>query len=192
MRPAATQHHAQRHSFLLLATLVVALISSLPCWASGDALKTPRNLQPLPALVMSDGRTIDIVQLSTERPVLLVRFLGSLCSHCMQQIVAINEQADTLRTLNAQVIAFSNNPPAKCAEVILQYHIDTNAVSICSDADNNCARALGASIPERDGSTTDLHAVLVVRKGLVLFEHFSTTPLMSLQGVLRVLATTLR
>lgn len=179
-----------RQSFLLFATLAVALISTLPCWAGNDALKTPRSLQPLPTLVMSDGRAIDIVQLSAERPVVLVRFLGSLCSHCMQQIVAINEQADTLRKLDAMVIAFSNNPPAKCAEVTQQYRIDTNVIAICSDSDNNCARALGASIRERDESTTNLHAILVVRKGLVLFEHFSTTPLMTLQDVLNVLATT--
>ncbi len=177
-----------RRKLLSVAVLVAALLSTLPCWAGDDALKTPRGLQPLPAIVMSDGRTIDVVQLSMERPIVLVRFLGSLCSHCMQQIVAINEHVDALRKLNAKVIAFSNNPPAKCAEVTLQYHIDTNAIAICSDTNNNCARALGASIQERDGSTTDLHAILVMSKGLVLFEHFSTTPLMSLQGVLKALA----
>jgi peroxiredoxin len=105
----------------------------------------------------------------------------------MQQLVALNEMSAEFKELNTRIIAFSNNPPSKCAEVVHDYHIDTSVIDICSDTDNTCSRALGTTITEKDGSTTDLHAFLVLDKGLVVFEHYSATPLMGFASVMDVL-----
>lgn len=141
----------------------------------------------LPSVLSADSMSVDIVKRSYDQPLIVIRFLGSLCSHCMQQLVALNERAAEFKELNTKIIAFSNNPPSKCAEVMTQYHIDTSVISICSDTDNACSRALGSTITEKDGSTTDLHAFLILDKGLVVFEHYSATPLMGFASVMDVL-----
>lgn len=143
-----------------------------------------RRLQPLPLVISYDGQQIDVVKLSYERPVIAVRFLGSLCSHCMQQIVELNKQAAVLKSHGITVIAFSNNPPQKCAEVSSTYGIDTTVVKICSDSDNMASTALGTTITEKDGTVTELHGFVIVDKGLVVYEHYSTSPLMSFHSVI--------
>lgn len=141
----------------------------------------------LPPVLSADSVSLDVVQRSYDQPLIVIRFLGSLCSHCMQQLVALNERSAEFKELNTKIIAFSNNPPSKCAEVMTGYYIDTSVIAICSDTDNACSRALGSTIAEKDGSTTDLHAFLILDKGLVVFEHYSATPLMGFASVMDVL-----
>jgi len=147
-----------------------------------------RTLSSMPLVYTADNSQVDIVKLSHTQPLIVIRFLGSMCGHCMRQIVALNERAPELRALNARVVAFSNNPPAKCAEVVKQYSLDTSVVSVCSDADNACSKVLGTSITESDGSITDLHAILLIDRGVIRYEHYSTVPLMAFQDVLKMLA----
>lgn len=142
----------------------------------------------MPPVYSADNSQVDIVKLSHTQPLIVIRFLGSMCSHCMRQIVALNERAPELRALNARVVAFSNNPPAKCAEVVKQYNLDTTVVSVCSDADNACSKVLGTTITESDASITDLHAILLIDRGAIRYEHYSTVPLMAFQDVLKMLA----
>lgn len=173
---------------IVAIVVVVASAAAQASVAAHRSVSKQRQVETLPLVTAADGRSVDIIKLSYDQPVVIIRFLGSLCSHCMQQIVALNERASTFRTLNARVIAFSNNPPLKCAEVTRAYHIDTAVVTICSDTGNTCSQALGTTIVETDGSTTDLHAFLVIDKGLVLYEYYSASPLMSFQTVIDMLA----
>lgn len=141
----------------------------------------------LPPVLSADSISVDVVQLSYDQPLIVIRFLGSLCSHCMQQLVALNERSADFKELHTKIIAFSNNPPSKCAEVTTNYRIDTSVIDICSDTDNACSRALGTTITEKDGSITDLHAFLILDRGQVMFEHYSATPLMGFASVMDVL-----
>jgi peroxiredoxin len=168
---------------LVSSLLLISVLSAAPCLATDL-----RKIETLPLVKSAEGFSVDIVKESYNHPVIVIRFLGSLCSHCMQQIVALNEKAPVLKSINVRVIAFSNNPPEKCAEVARNYHIDTSVISICSDADNACSKVIGTTILERDNSITDLHAFIVIDKGLVLREHYSTTPLMSFQSIIEELS----
>ncbi len=165
-------------AFLLI--VVLAVLSAVPAIAQ-------RAIGSLPAVLSTDSALVDVVERSQTQPVIVIRFLGSLCSHCMQQIVALNERSEELKALNTRIIAFSNNLPSKCAEVVRDYRIDTSVIDICSDPENSCSRTLGSTIPENDGTTTELHAFLIVNKGVVHYEHYSTTPLMSFASAFNVI-----
>jgi len=180
---------AMTHTFILIAASLSVMSS-----ANGQSPLVPvhRHVQALPVVTAPDKSPLDIVKLSYERPVIAIRFLGSLCSHCMQQIVRFNERADTLRRYNARVIAFSDNSIENCAEVTRTYRIDTTVITIGSDANNAASRVLGTTISESDGSTTEVHAVLVVHRGRVLFEHYAKTPLLSFGEIAEALAATKR
>lgn len=141
----------------------------------------------MPALRSSSAETVDVVRLSYERPIIAVRFLGALCSHCMQQIVALNEKAPLLTASGTKIIAFSNNPPEKCAEAARTYKLDSNVISLCSDTDDACSRVLGTTITEVDGSQTELHAFVVLYKGQIRFEYYDISPLMAFDHVIALL-----
>jgi len=142
----------------------------------------------LPPVVDVHGARIDVVQASHTQPVIAIRFLGAICSHCMQQIVEINMLASKFKAVNARVIVFSEDPSAKCSETIAEYRLDTTLITMCTDSANVCSTALGTTISEPDGSVTDLHAFLVIDRGTVVYEKYTTSPMMALQAVLDLLA----
>lgn len=148
-----------------------------------------RSSVSLPPVMDVHGTHVDVVQMSHTQPVIAIRFLGAICSHCMEQIIEINALAATFKASNTRVIVFSEDPVEKCRETIAEYHLDTTLISMCNDSANRCSRALGTTITEADGSVTELHAFLVLDQGRVVFEKYSTSPMMALQAVLDLLAT---
>ena len=152
------------------------------------------NAQPdakaLPPVIDTAGRRIDIIALSDSTPVVSIRFLGSMCAHCMQQLVYFQEYTKQIRDLNVRVVAFSDNDVTKCREVTIQYAFADDVFSLCSDIDNACSRAFGTTIKEPDGSVTELHGIQILSKRKVLFEHYSTTPYMDIRTLLSLLVKT--
>lgn len=138
----------------------------------------------LPPVVDTGGRSVDVVALSDSIPVVAIRFLGSMCSHCMRQLLHFKRQTEEFSNAGACIVAFSDNDVETCHEVTEQYQFDPRVFKICSDVNNVCSKSLGSSIVERDGSVTELHALLILHKREVLFEHYSTTPLMDVESIL--------
>lgn len=167
------------------ALLLIVSLLSLTVLSS----TAQRSSVSFPAVVDSHGRAIDIVRASHSQPVIAIRFLGAICSHCMQQIVEINTLAAKFKSTNARVIVFSEDPQEKCNETIAEYHLDTTLITLCTDSASVCSKVLGTTITEPDGSVTELHAFLVIDQGTVIFEKYTTSPMMALQAVLDVLAT---
>jgi peroxiredoxin len=165
--------------------VVISILLSLAVLSS----TAQRSGVSLPPVTNVHGERVDVVQMSHARPVIAIRFLGAICSHCMEQIVQINSLAATYKASNARVIVFSEDPIEKCRETIAEYHLDTTLITMCNDSANRCSRALGTTITETDGSITELHAFLVLDQGRVVFEKYSTSPMMALQAVLDLLAT---
>lgn len=169
----------KRALLLILSLLTLTVLSST----------AQRSNASFPAVVDTHGATLDIVQASHTQPVIAIRFLGAICSHCMQQIVEINTLATKFKALNTRVIVFSEDPQAKCRETIAEYRLDTTLITLCTDSASVCSTALGTTISEPDGSITELHAFLLVDQGTVIFEKYTTTPMMALQAVVDLLAT---
>lgn len=168
----------RRHVALVLLVLTMSVPSML---------MAQRTLTTLPDVFGADSARVNVIARSQQQPLVVIRFLGAMCSHCVQQLVAINEQREAFKSTGARIVAFSDDSPSECIEAIRRYGLDTSVISLCSDPDGQCSRALGATIHESDGSETDLHALLVMYRGQILSEHFSVTPLMNFRGVLHTL-----
>lgn len=166
----------------LLACMAAVLITC----GSAHAQTVERALPPV---LDTAGRQIDVVALSDSLPVVTIRFLGSMCAHCMQQLAYFQEFTKQLRDRNVRVVAFSENEVMKCRDVTIQYGFAGDVFSICSDSGNVCSKAFGTTITERDESRTELHGIRILYKRNVLFEHYSTTPYMDIQTLLSVLET---
>ena len=154
--------------------------------ASDDS---PRRLaQELP-LVTFDGKAIDIRSLSDTQPLIVLRYLGASCSHCIDQLLALRESRERIRRAGLHVIAMSHDDPQTCDTAMQRLALDTIWITLCSDNDNRTATALGCVIDELDKTTTNLHMVMVVYKRQVLYEHYSLVPLMAFDHVIRVAAS---
>lgn len=164
------------------AFLVVVLL-----FGCSGGLHAQRTLTSLPPVYRSDSTALDLLEASEHTPIVAVRHLGAICSHCVEQIVLINDYASEFRTRGARVVAFSMDDEDECASATRRYDIDTSVVTLCYDKRDACSMAIGSTIHEVDGSFTDLHTVLVLRNRQVVYEHYSTQPLMSLGAVFEAL-----
>lgn len=169
--------------------MLIGLVAILVTFGSVNAQPGSKALPPV---IDTAGRRIDIIALSDSTPVVSIRFLGSMCAHCMQQLAYFQEFTKQIRDLNVRVIAFSDNDVTKCREVMIQYAFAADVFSLCSDVGNASSRAYGTTISEPDGSVTELHGIQILDKRKVMFEHYSTTPYMDIGALLRLLAKTSR
>ncbi len=137
-------------------------------------------------VVTFDGNVVDIRTLSDTQPLIVLRYLGASCSHCIDQLLALRESSERIRNAGLRVVALSHDDPHACATAMQRLDLDSAWITLCSDTDNTTAKALGCVIDELDGSTTNLHMVMVVHKRQVLFEHYSLVPLMSFANVVTI------
>ncbi|MBU3679425.1 MAG: redoxin domain-containing protein [Candidatus Kapabacteria bacterium] len=163
-----------------LALLVKVLLA---CVGHAQGLE-----RPLPAVLDTAGNSVNIVAMSDTSPVIAVRFLGSMCTHCMQQLSLMKQYTQQLRALGARVVAFSQNDVSECREVSKQYGFADDVFLLCSDADNRCSRSFGTTITERDSSITELHGLRIFLNRRVVFEHYSMTPFMDIPRLLAILS----
>jgi len=164
---------------------IIGLIVSLILCAAAEARP---HFTSLPPVVDTAGRSIDVIALSDSVPVVAIRFLGAMCTHCMQQLALFQEHTEQLRSLKTVVVAFSDNEVEKCREVTKQYAFSNDVFLLCSDTGNTCSKAFGTTIAERNGSVTELHGIRIVNKRDVVFEHYSTAPYMDVQNILAILS----
>jgi peroxiredoxin len=138
--------------------------------------------KPLPPLPLRgvDNQVVNVIQASMERPVIVVRYLGYSCSHCIQQLLMLKEHTQALRASGVRVIAFSEDSRDDNEMVIKKYGFDPTVFIFASDAGNFAAKELGGVYKENDGSETELHITLIVRQGVVTFAHFDTKPMMDI------------
>lgn len=142
--------------------------------------------KPVPPLSLRDitDAPFSVMALSEQQSVIVIRYLGYGCSHCIEQLLALQKLSDTLKTKNIRVIAFSEDTPEQNAGVMKKYAFDPTIFTLASDPTNASARSLGAVYPETDGTTTELHVSMVIRQGIVRFAHFDTKPMMDVQTLL--------
>lgn len=122
---------------------------------------------------------IDIVKESYARPVILLRYKGSSCVHCVEQLAALNRSAAALRSIGARVIAFSTDSDKQSRTLMEQKHFSSDVMTLVSDPDNTAARAIGA-LRTVDGEETELHAAIVLHNGRAEFADFGEAPFMGI------------
>ncbi len=140
----------------------------------------------LPPLSLRDtqGGEIPVMTISERQPVIVIRYLGYGCSHCIEQLLALQKLADTLKSKRVRVIAFSDDTPEENRNVMTKYQFDPAIFTLASDPAKASAYSLGAVYPETDGTMTELHVSMIVEKGLVRFAHFDSKPMMDVQALL--------
>lgn len=148
-----------------------------------------RTLDRLPTVISAGGDTVDLLAVSEDGPIILVRHLGVTCSHCVEQVRALLRYHAVSGPLPCTVYAISSDDVQTCDTMARKLAIDSTALRLCSDVDDACANALGCVIIEKDGTITDLHLVMVLYRRRVLFEHYSITPLMSFGDVMGVVSS---
>lgn len=143
--------------------------------------------KPLPTLSITDadGCALNVVQRSIDTPMILIRFMGNTCSHCMEQLIALNKCAAQLKTSGVRVVAFSEDGADDNRVTMKKYSFDADVFTFATDAAGLTAKELGALYTEKDGSETELHVALVVKRGVVVFAHYDTKPFMSVDELLR-------
>jgi thioredoxin-dependent peroxiredoxin len=136
--------------------------------------------RPLPALNLqtTNQAFVDAIEISKQKPVIMIRYLGYGCSHCVEQLTAINALADSLKQYGIPVLAFSSDAPEDNILMLKAMKYDTSVMSVLSDYSDNSAKKLGGQFREENGTTTQLHIAMIVRNGIVRFANFDTKPFM--------------
>ncbi len=136
--------------------------------------------RPLPALNLQATNQVfvDAIELSKQKPVIMIRYLGYGCSHCVEQLTAINALSDSLKQYGIPVLAFSSDTPEDNILMLKAMKYDTAVMSVLSDYSDNSAKKLGGQFREENGTTTQLHIAMIVRNGIVRFANFDTKPFM--------------
>lgn len=170
-----------------LLVLVCALIAF-----HAESHAQQRTFERLPVVVSAGGDTVDLLAVSENGPIILVRHLGATCSHCVEQVSALLRYHTVSGPLPSKVFAISSDDVQTCDTMTRKLAIDATALRLCSDVDDACANVLGCVIAEKDGTITDLHLVMILHRRRVIFEHYSITPLMSFGDVMQVASSAKR
>lgn len=115
--------------------------------------------------------------------VIYVRYRGFTCSHCVRQLVYLNEHANALRRLGISVVAFSSDDARTSRKMVSATGLHADVVRVVSDPENDIARSIGALRVEND-TIRDLHAVLVVRDGVLAFAAYTDEPFMDVERLI--------
>ncbi|MBD1206823.1 MAG: redoxin domain-containing protein [Ignavibacteria bacterium] len=142
----------------------------------------------LPTLTLTDqnGAAINLKAHSgSPHSLVLVRYLGCSCSHCIEQLIALNKRADTLKQLGVRVIAFSEDDPEQNALVMKKYGFNSDVFTLASDPENRMGKRLNMNFKEPNGEETNLHGAIVVRRDTVMFAVMDTKPFMAIDSLVK-------
>ena len=178
--------------YLLLLTILVILSS--PAIAN-DVNHSSSNIYSskfavgdvLPSLVVQGRQQINLTGTSYSSPTIIIRYLGYTCRHCVEQLTYLNRNANALKKLGIHVVAFSSDDIETIEQMIEIMKYDTSVISFYSDPDNNASSLLGSTRVENN-SEIDLHAAVVVYKGVVGMSVLSSEPYMDIQRLVSTAA----
>ena len=112
---------------------------------------------------------------ASDRPTIIVRYLGYTCSHCVAQLLYLNSYAEKLKELGVQVVAISNDPLQKWNRLVEQYNLDTRVFRYTADTEGTLARVIKAQRVVND-TIYDLHATIVRVHGRITYATYSSDP----------------
>jgi len=175
--------------FLTLSAVFMIAIASVRANDTHGVRTWPSpftNQSPLPATTLHDGDAVmDIATLGHDAPVILVRYLGFGCTHCVEQLTYLNDHADDLKRLGIDVVAFSEDDAWTNSRLIRRMGYDANVLRIVSDPDNAVARELQA-VRMVDDTLRDLHLSMVIRDGRVVFSAYTEQPYMDVERLVAI------
>lgn len=126
--------------------------------------------------------------LGSNRPVVVVFYLGYGCSHCVAQLVALEKDLHYFRELDAEIIAISADSPEHTAQRFAEY--GRFGFPVLSDADRAVASQWQCLHPATD-ETPELmdHGTFIVdRTGKMIWACRGKEPFLDNRTLLKVLA----
>ena len=146
--------------------------------------------QTAPEFVLPDdtGKTQSLSILGKDRPVLVVFYLGYGCSHCVAQLIAMEEDLHYFRELDADVVAISSDEPGHTAARFQEY--GRLHFPVLADVDKSVALAWNVYQPESgDEAEFRRHGTFVIdRTGRVVWAEMGTEPFLDNKSLLHIIA----
>ena len=82
---------------------------SHPMMKSMPFVTLPKDFHALLPQTLKVGESaLNVLTLSEQQPIILIRFLGTQCSHCAEQLYNLNKQSEVLRSHGIKIIAISS------------------------------------------------------------------------------------
>lgn len=171
---------------LLLLSLVVLSTMRLPA-AGDDAMNHDGGTFPAPSRQELASALSGLPIGAADGRVIIVRYLGYRCSHCVEQLTYLNSRAADLRRLGISVVAISADPTKRWNELVRAHGIDEKVFRYLPDTDGSSARRIGAQRLIND-TLRDLHATIVVGKGEIKGAVYSDSPYMDVERIIGLAA----
>jgi len=117
--------------------------------------------------------------------VILVRYLGYSCSHCVEQLTYLNSYSERLIPLGFKVIAISSDDDETIAQMMRKMGYNRDLIHVFSDKKDVFAKKIGAVRTISD-TVFDLHSTIVINKGEIRFSNFGEAPYMDIEHLVAV------
>ncbi len=146
--------------------------------------------QMAPEFALRDVNAIEqkLSNLSKDRPVVVVFYLGYGCSHCVAQLLALDKDRHYFSELDADIVAISSDTSEHTAEKYKEY--GEFHFPVLSDVDYAVAQKWGVYQPETPEESEFMnHGTFVVgRNGKVIWGTQGTEPFLDNKSLLHVIA----
>ncbi len=146
--------------------------------------------QTAPAFTLPDdsGTPQSLAELSSNRPVVVVFYLGYGCSHCVAQLVALDKDLHYFRELDADIVAISADEPAHTTERFEEY--GRFHFPVLADVDNGVAKAWNVYEPQTgEEQEFRMHGTFIVdRTGRIIWAAMDTEPFLDNKSLLHIIA----
>lgn len=148
------------------------------------------QIAPEFALPNDAGKTESLSTLGNNRPVLVVFYLGYGCSHCVAQLIALENDLHYFRELDADVVAISSDEPGHTTARFQEY--GRFHFSVLADVNKTVAQAWNVYQPESsDEPEFNQHGTFVVdRFGRVVWAEMGAEPFLDNKSLLHIIART--
>lgn len=148
--------------------------------------------QTAPEFALPDdaGKTQSLSSLGKDRPMLVVFYLGYGCSHCVAQLIALENDLHYFRELDADIVAISSDEPSLTADRFQEY--GRFHFPVLSDVDKSVATAWNVYQPASgDEPEFGKHGTFIVdRAGRVVWAEMGSEPFLDNKSLLHIIART--
>jgi thioredoxin-dependent peroxiredoxin len=172
--------------------LTEAMITILDdrAYAAAPSQEHPLVGKPAPNFTLPDhlGQSHSLDSLRDHGPIVVVFYYGYGCSHCVAQLIGLDQELDYFRQLGARVVAISSDSPAHTREKYLEY--GEFHFPVLADEQNSVATLYGTFTPEtaEKMESRDHGTFVIDRQGLVRWAHTGPSPFLDNKSLLLTLA----
>jgi peroxiredoxin Q/BCP len=178
---AVESHRLTEELSVILADTSFSLTASQPI---------PLLNQPAPQFSIPDesNQAHTLNELNSDRPVVVVFYLGYGCSHCVAQLLALDKDLPRFRELGAEIVAISSDSPEHTAEKFGEF--GRFNFPVLSDIDYDVSQKWGVyEAGEEDEPGFMSHGTFVVdRTGKVIWGTMGPEPFLDNKTLLHVIA----